>query len=89
MVLLGSNDQSSKIVGMRERFTFIPTVTIKGPLKNYRPCVITRNQGSRWRGAPRKKTERVPNPKFDKNKPISSKNVKFHDVEYRDFEGKQ
>jgi len=34
MVLMGNEDQLSKITGMKERLTFTPTITPFGPLEN-------------------------------------------------------
>jgi hypothetical protein len=85
MVLLGDEDQLSKIAGMKERFTFTPTITPFGPLESFKPSIILRGQASKWEKAPRKQSERVENPNFDKNKPISEKNIQFHEVFFRDF----
>ena len=56
-----------------------------GPLESFKPSIILRGQASKWEKAPRKKSERVENPNFDKNKPISEKNIQFHEVFFRDF----
>jgi len=85
VVLMGDEDQLSKVTGMKERFTFTPVITPFGPLESFSPSIILRGQASKWNKAPRKQSELVENPNFDKNKPISEKNLQYHEVSYRDF----
>jgi hypothetical protein len=85
VVLMGDEDQLSKVTGMKERFTFTPVITPFGPLESFSPSKILRGQASKWNKAPRKQSELVENPNFDKNKPISEKNLQYHQVFYRDF----
>jgi hypothetical protein len=85
VVLMGDEDQLSKVTGTKERFTFTPVITPFGPLESFKPSIILRGQASRWDKAPRKQSELVENPNFDKNKPISEKNLQFHEVSFRDF----
>ena len=77
--------QCSKICGMKDRFTFIPFVSPFGPLQSFRPCVIIRGQASKWKNAPRKQSAKIANPSFQRDKPVSPKNIDFHHQEYRDF----
>jgi len=51
-----------------------------GPLESFKPSIILLVQASKWEKAPRKQSERVENPNFDKKKPISEKNIQFHQV---------
>jgi hypothetical protein len=58
LIYLGDDDFSAKIVGVRERFTFLPYSQPTGMLKNLRPAAITRSQCSKWKNAGKKKSEK-------------------------------